>query len=314
MVQHRFETVTRAVSGGSSRRAVLRGLPGVGGALAALRPPDAVAAKRKKKRRKKRKPALRCDVCRSGCAFTSLQEAVDAADPEAAIRLCPGAYRGRISVDKNLTLIGAGRKRSTLDSGGVAGTTAVLTVGSGATVTVRALTVKGGNGGDGGGIFNEGTLTLEGVNVTANHADKGGGIVNRTGGLTLADCRVSGNEAGSQGGGLFLLGGAVTLNDSHVTANKTGLNGGGMFVNGGAVTLNGSQVTGNKALGAGSEGGGLKIISGAVTLNGSPVTGNTAAAGGGIYNVDGTISVDPESVTGNTPDNCAGKAVGNCAN
>ncbi|MDF3040271.1 MAG: putative outer membrane protein pmp20 precursor [Thermomicrobiales bacterium] len=337
-------TMIRSLGGMPSRRHLLHALTGAGVGLFATRLPATVAAK--KKRRKKRKQVQRrCDVCRRGCDFRGVQAAIDAAKPGATIRLCPETYRGRINIAKNLTLIGAERTRSILDGGGALSPTAVLTVASGATVTVRALTVKGGNGGDGGGIDNAGTLTLDGVSVTANSANQGGGIVNRAGGtLTLTESRVSGNKAGSQGGGLFVfggdvtltrtdvaaneagpgqsgqgggiftLGGAVRLNESRVTGNETGLNGGGLLVNGGAVTLNQSQVTGNKATGTGSEGGGLKIISGAVTLNDTAVRGNSAAAGGGIYNVNGTVGTDPETVTGNTPDNCAGMAVGNCVN
>jgi hypothetical protein len=46
------------------------------------------------------------------------------------------------------------------------------------------------------------------------------------------------------------------------------------------------------------------------------VTGNTAANGGGIYNSasDTAVTIEPEIVTGNTPNNCAGKTVGNCVN
>jgi hypothetical protein len=349
--QHRFDIVPRSVRGVLPRRDVLRGLLGAGGGLAALRLSDAGAAKRKK-RRKKRKQAQRCDVCRRGCRFASLQKAVDAAASGATIRLCPGSYPAPVTVAKNLTLRGAGVDRSILDGGGTDRATAVLTVASGATVVVRALTIRGGNGNEnGGGIANEGALTLDGVRVTGNVAKQGGGIAHLAGELTLVDSRLSGNEAtgsAGQGGGLIVFGGTVTLNRSDVTANEApgvggqggGLyvlndaevrlnvshvsenkathGGGGLFISNGEVTLNDSQVTENEAspANASSEGGGIKIIGGTVTLSGSQVTGNTAANGGGIYNSAGdtAVTVEPGSVTGNTPNNCAGQAVGNCVN
>jgi hypothetical protein len=347
MNQRQFKTVTRLLAEQPTRRHVLRGLVGAGPALVGARLPATVAAKKKHREKKRKQANRRCDVCRRGCDFRGVQAAIDAARPGASLRLCPGVYRGKVSIDKNLTLIGAGRERSVLDGGGVAGSTAVLTVGSEATVNVRALTVTGGNGGDGGGIVNDGTLTLDGVNVTANQASQGGGILNHVGGvLTLFESRVSGNEAGSQGGGLFVFGGEVTLNGSPITANEAGLEqsgqGGGLFVSAGTVTLNRSPVTvnktghngggllilngevrlndsdvsGNEAIDAGSQGGGLKILGGTVTLVDSQVTANTAAEGGGIYNLAGdtAVTIEPDSVTGNSPNNCAGQAVDHCKN
>ena len=351
MDQHRFDVVTRSVRGVLPRRDVLRGLLGAGGGLAALRLSDAGAAKRKKKR-KKRKRTLRCDVCRRGCRFASVQAAVDAAAPGGTIRLCPGTYPAPVAVAKDLTLRGAGANRSILDGGGTARATAVLTVGPGATVVVRALTIRGGNGNEnGGGIANAGALTLDGVRVTGNVAKQGGGIAHLAGALTLVDSRLSGNEAtgsSGQGGGLIVFGGTVTLdgcdvtaneapgsagqggglyvlngtevrlNGSRVTGNTAAHGGGGLFISNGAVTLTDSQVTGNETnpANASSEGGGIKITGGTVTLSGSQVTGNTAANGGGIYNSAGdtAVTVAPGSVTGNTPNNCAGQAVGNCVN
>ena len=62
MDQHRFDTLTRAVSGVSSRRAVVRGLLGVGGGLGSLRLADTAAAKRKTKRRKRKKRQPQCSL------------------------------------------------------------------------------------------------------------------------------------------------------------------------------------------------------------------------------------------------------------
>ena len=129
-------------------------------------------------------------------------------------------YREHVSVEKNLTLLGAGADRTVLDGGGTASAKAVLYVYAGAIVEVRGLTVRGGNSAVGGGIDNEGALTLDGVTVTANTADDGGGIFNLAGAsLRLIDSRVSGNEA-DNGGGLWVDGGTVTLTRSRVTGNK----------------------------------------------------------------------------------------------
>jgi hypothetical protein len=312
MNQHQFATLKRSLAGMPSRRHLLRGVAGAGLGLVGTRLPATVA--KKKRRNKKRKRAhRRCDVCRRGCAFRGVQAAIDAARPGDTIRLCPGTYREHVAVTKNLTLLGAGADRTFLDGGGTASATAVLTIGSGVTVEVRALTVRGGNVGSGvgGGIDNEGALTLEVVNVTANKAEEAAGIYNYLGAsLRLIDCRVSGNEA-THGGGLSVEGGTVTLDRSHLTGNETGGQGGGLYIGNGEVTLNESDVTGNEA---GGQGGGLYIYSGTLTLNRTRVTGNTAASGGGIYKAGGAVTIAPQSVTGNTPSNCGGQAVANCVN
>jgi hypothetical protein len=317
--QHRFDDLTRSASRLLPRRGLLRGVAGAGLALGLTRLPEAVAAKRKKKRKKRNKgqPAPQCDVCRSGCAFTNLQQAIDAAAPEATIRLCPETYPERVYVEKNLTLVGAGADRTALDGGGALDMTSVLGVGPAVTVVVRDLTVRGGNRGAGGGVFNEGALTLERVAVTGNKAGDGAGLFNMPGAsLRLFDSRVSGNES-SGGGGLWVDGGTVTLTRTQVTGNKAlnGSFGGGIFAHDGTIALAGSDVTGNEAIGAGSKGGGFYVFAATVTLTGSRVTGNSAAAGGGIFRSAGTITIEPGSVTGNTPNNCAGDtAVTNCTN
>jgi hypothetical protein len=334
MDQDRFPAISHALTRLPSRRDVLRGLMGAGLAFGLARQSLPAAAKCvklgrtcKTKRGKKRCcggvtcqgkrcrcPADRepcdatccakgsvcdggtcvaCDVCRGGCTFTRVQAAVDATDPGGSIRLCPGAYREHVMISKNLVLLGVGKERTVLDGGGVMAPTGVLTIASGTTAEVRAVTVMGGNHslGSGGGVVNGGTLTLDRVNVTANKAAEGAGIYTQAGGaLILNGSRVSGNDAFYDGGGVYVQGGTVTLNASHVTGNETGSRGGGIYLQH------------------------HSLDSPAVALTASRVSGNTAGEGGGVYKSGGSITIEPGSVTGNTPNNCAGQAVGNCAN
>jgi predicted outer membrane repeat protein len=179
-----------------------------------------------------------------------LQAAINAAAPGATLTLCPGTWllSATLVIAKNLMLIGAGTGQSILD-GGIA--VRVLQIGSGATVTVQDLTITKGRAagttvptGFGGGIFNEGTLTLRGVAVTGNSATQGGGIYSSAGTLTLESGSIvggtnpgDGNTAGDAGGGIFNDGGTLTLAaGSRVTGNHAFV-GGGIFSGGGPVTL-----------------------------------------------------------------------------
>jgi hypothetical protein len=63
-------------------------------------------------------------------------------------------------------------------------------------VTLSGVTVQHGNsGGDGGGIYNAGTLTLTNSTVINNTSPGYGGGIGNIGGLTLTNSTVSGNSA-----------------------------------------------------------------------------------------------------------------------
>jgi predicted outer membrane repeat protein len=230
-----------------------------------------------------------------------LQAAIAAADKDATLTLCAGTWKlpYTVGIDKNLTLRGAGAGATTIDGGrppSGPGGVGVLKIAPGAEVMLQDLTItKGSTVGSGGGINNEGTLTLLGVSVTGNTArDTGGGIRNE-GTLTL--------EAGS-----------------HVTGNTSDAIGGGILNYVGTVTLRAdSSVSGNTAR---SSGGGIYTVSGRVTLQaGSRVTGNTAPTGnhGGILNKGSTVTVDVDALVCNNTqryeNQCGGTTItGPCPN
>jgi hypothetical protein len=156
------------------------------------------------------------------------------------------------------------------------------------TLTLTDSTVSGntatGPYAYGGGIGSYGTLTLTNSTVSGNTAGAGGGIWNK-GTLTLTDSTVSDNSATgpfSHGGGGIWLEGTLTLINSTVSGNTADYGGG---INGGTLTLINSTVSGNTAdWGGGIDGGTLTLIN-------STVSGNSAAGGGGIRNLWGTVTL-----------------------
>jgi len=240
-----------------------------------------------------------CDVCTVGCLFSTIAQAVAAASSGDTIRLCPGLYAGNLTVDKDLTLVGAGDGNgagSTILQG--TGTTSVVTITFSRTVSLQHLRITGGKVGSGGGIHTNGALTLTDCTVARNTA--------------------SGGVGASFGGGIFNGGsGTLTLNGCTIAANKAVGDGGGI-ANFGTVTLTGSTVRGNTAT---SAGGGIMSTNSFATVTldtASRVTGNTANlanadSGGGILNAGSTVTLSSaDNVTGNTPDNCGGTAVPLC--
>src|SRR5262249_16416946 len=175
----------------------------------------------------------------------------------------------------------------------------VLQIAPAVTVTISGLTIADGRalGNVGGGIANDGTLTLSNVTVSANYAaPRGGGIYNGSSGtLTLSDSRVSGNSTTNAGGGIFNVG-TMTIENSAVSGNgSTDADGGGVY-NVGTLTINHSTLWGNGSVGAF---GGAVRNDGVLMIEQSTLSGNTADAGGAVFNVV-TMTVSSGTLSGNT--------------
>jgi hypothetical protein len=260
-----------------------------------------------------------------------VQAAIDRAAPGSTVALPPGtlALARTLVIAKDLTLAGAGTGQSVLDGGQ---TVRVLQIAPGSTVTVQDLTITRGRAPEGGGIFNEGSLTLLRTSVESNLAGSGGALFNAgtatlgegttvvgntavtnfsgQGGSNLSSADVSAGAGGgvTNSGALAALllaaGGAVAA--AIIAANTAETGGGGIHNDKGTVTLDtGTSVKENIA----SEGAGILNDGGTVTAAaGSSVTGNTASTmGGGILDKNTTEVVTLASndiVTYNTPNNC----------
>ena len=204
-----------------------------------------------------------------------------------------GTCTGALDVAKDITLAGSGA--ATLDGQGQA--IRVLTVRTGATVTVAGLRITGGQGFAGVGIHNLGTLTLTNSRVSGNVATLwGGGIYNRYGAtLTLDGSTVTGNTAGENGGGLT-NDGTLTVINSTVSGNNGGRGGGGIYNSVfGALTLSGSVVSGNSAV----FGGGI-LGNGGLTVENSTVTSNAASHGGGLGLGGGVALIKNTTIANNS--------------
>lgn len=235
-------------------------------------------------------------VCATGCDFTTLQAAIDAESTTAGdiIGLVDAIQtEANIQITKSVTIQGRGAPQTIVQAHAApgAGTDRVIQISPGVTVTLRALTIRHGNPAkspqSGGGIANEGTLTLERVVVSDNHGSGGGGIVN-DGTLTLINSTVKDNRATGgidpdleceTGGGIKDLSGVVTLIDSTVSGNTAVGKGGGIHIAcKGTLVLTNSTISGN----ASNRNGGGLYIDGVGQFAHSTISGNTASSGGGL--------------------------------
>ena len=203
-----------------------------------------------------------------------------------------------IVIDNDVVLDGEGDL--TVDGNG---THRAFWVSETVTAELRGVTVTNGSVGVynlGGGILNEGTLTLTDSTVSLNIAGGGGGISNSVDGtLTVTNSTVSLNTA-RYGGGIE-NDGSLTLSSSTVVWNNAEV-GGGIF-NEGPLALTDSAVWGNVAF----QGGGITNQSRTLTVTNSTVSQNTARYGGGIENqADGLLTLTNSTVSGNAAPNGGG--------
>ena len=141
---------------------------------------------------------------------------------------------GGITVSGSVTVTGDGSATTFVQAhanDAASATNRVFKVESGNTVTISNMTVRNGNAtaGNGGGIYNEGALTVNNATISDNTAiGYGGGIDNRPGGdITIEKCTISNNSAASDGGGIYSSDNTRIYN-STISHNKANHWGGGI--------------------------------------------------------------------------------------
>ena len=182
----------------------------------------------------------------------------------------------------------------------------VITVRSGGTLNLTGGTLKGGWGGAGGALVNEGgTVTLTDVIITNNVADdRGGGVCNRENGtLTMTDVTITNNhsndQSGAKGGGGFFneTNATATLTNVIITGNEATVCGGGGICNFGTLTLDRCIIQNNAA---NTYGGGI-WQEGTLNVQGTNTITDNWKPGGmrsNLYLKDGTVITVTGDLTG----------------
>ena len=129
-------------------------------------------------------------------------------------------------------------KNVTITSGGVQGivisgsnAVTVFTVNSGVTATIDELAISNGLSSQGGGVLNNGKLTVSACTIAKNVAFSGGGIGN-LGTLVVVNSTIADNSASSTGAGIFSSD-ALSVYSCTIVANDAfNGSGGGLSVSG----------------------------------------------------------------------------------
>jgi len=259
---------------------------------------------------------------------------------------------GEILIKHSVTITGFADRNVTI-SGNNASRVFELFSSTKPTVTLGGLTISDGyaNGPNlddvvGGGILNQGALTVSNCTLSHNFAGQGSAIHN-DGPLTITGSTLSTNSGNT---GVIQNYSTATVSDSTFSDNTdTGIwNDGTLSVTGSILsgnfigisnlgtataTLNGCTLSGNygRAIdNSGSAalklsnstlsnnssrnyGGGIYVSGGTVTVSGCTLTANVAGSaggsiysGGGIYVSGGTVTVSSCTLTGNSAPNAGG--------
>ncbi len=178
------------------------------------------------------------------CDEATLRAALGEATPDSTVTFtCSGTITltsgggGTITLTKNVTINGNGHKVTL--SGGDAVT--VLDVSPGVTAALNDLTISNGRSdvlkqNSGGGITNEGMLTVTNSTISGNQSFYNGGGIFSLGPLTIVNSTISGNRSLYNSGGAITNEGPLTIVNSTISGNSAP-SGGGIYNDLGSVTV-----------------------------------------------------------------------------
>jgi predicted outer membrane repeat protein len=158
----------------------------------------------------------------------------------------------------------------------------------------------------GGGLYNEGNVTIQDSVFHGNVANEsGGGGVASYGNIFVGDSSFTANTApaGFGGGGIFAGDGTLTISGSTFSGNQ-GYEGGGIATRQDmgtpALEISSSTFAGNQATGEGGLGGGISS-NGSLQIEGSTFSGNTSPnSGGGLYHINESAAIINSTFSGNS--------------
>jgi hypothetical protein len=208
-----------------------------------------------------------------------------------------GAATGDLDILGTLTIVGDGMGASGAEASGLGDRAVHVLQGARLNLSgVGFVWADAGAGVDGGGLLNEGSVSMVEATFQMNRARSGAGIFN-TGDLTLLRSLVGYNSAEVSAGGIHNEG-TLTIDASTIASNEVAAGPGGGIDNHGTLVLRNSTVSQNRATqGAAAihnHAGGTVILNNVTVYANYAYSSETNATGG-------ILGEEPESVIlGNT--------------
>ena len=239
----------------------------------------------------------------------SLRQVLAAAPVDSSITFAPGLSGqtitltgGKLNLSNSLTIDASALPGGIIINGNA--NSLIIQVNPGVTAELKSLTLTNGHSpGDGGALYNYGSVALFNCSLAGNQAtSNGGGIINNGGTLALTACTISGSLATNVGGGVYSVGGTTNFTSSTFASNQVtaGTNGGGAFFNYfGTSTITACTFSTNSATttagGIWNFGGTLNLINSIVCSNSAPNDPNVSGGftGGGNNLIDTNALLSP---------------------
>lgn len=157
----------------------------------------------------------------------------------------------------------------------------------------------------GGGVYNVGTLNLNGINIKENSATSGAGVFSYSGSVIFSSGKVSYNTAKNYGGGFLIEEGEISMYEGAEISYNKGTSflarGAGVY-NDGTFNIYGGTINNNTLnyLGTDENGNAYQTVGGGVYNNDDPavtnlingsIYGNVACSGGGVASYAGSFNM-----------------------
>ncbi len=242
--------------------------------------------------------------------YCSIQTAIDNAVDTDEIVVAPGTYFETIDFGgKAITLRSSDGPEVTIIDALQTGIVVRCGNGEGPDTVLDGFTIRGGNGGDSGGMRNaDSNPTVTNCTFSGNMGVNGGGMFNFDSSPTVTNCTFSGNTA-TRGGGMYTFGGGnPTVTNCTFTGNSADIVGGGMYnVSGDSPTVTNCTFIGNSS---GCGGGMVNTASDPALIN-CTFSGNMGGTcGGGMANgAGGNPTVTNCILWGDSPNEISGPAI-----
>jgi len=244
------------------------------------------------------------------------------------------AVTGDLDILGNVTITGAGPEVTIIDA--ISLNDRIFHILRNADVAISGVTIRNANitNGNGGGIFNQGILSITNSILRDNKTShSGGGIYNSGGELSIKDSTVHSNNARYDAGGIFNNTGILYVTNSVIKGNRSYDYGGGIYVTDGETTITDSTITDNISVNAGGgiyatsffafaeitiigstisnnqsnfgQGGGIASFAN-LTITTSTISGNQAGTDGGGISIYGVMKLINSTISGNQADGLGG--------
>ena len=173
-------------------------------------------------------------VCESGCNYTSINAAIDAASNGDIIQLSAETYTEGVVINtdgKAITLLGTtdklGTPTSILDGVGQHQVLSCITNESSTTVLRNLYITRGSIKSGGGGLFvQNASPSVVNCHFVLNSSFVGGGLTTDGSSMSLDGCRFENNHSGV-GAGAYFQNSSVTIHECTFSGNTAAIGGGG---------------------------------------------------------------------------------------